>query len=384
MGIPAISRGTIDGARPDGERDVGAGVRELHRDFAGRIARADDQDALANDVVGPAVLDAVKHTAAEAMASRDLRRVRVRHDARGDDDGAGLDLGAGRSCGRSRRHRRGGNRRPRRVSRPEPGTSPRTDGDTRESPGASESAALTRESPGRAARRAGSPCAARGCRRGSPTSRRSVRHARARRAARPARDSSRDVARPAGPAPTTSASHDAMHHREPAYNVFRYSISARRFASVRIRDQKSWPALPDPGRSLLNQFRSSPKRRSSSASPSRASARIGIERLADPRAVERSRRHHLEDLRAAPTPGPAGDAASAHSRCGGTGSWPTRRSAASPHTRGSSSAPLPVASGLRLNASMNSSDTTSRRDRSVPTSACTPGQPTLPRPSYTP
>ena len=32
--------------------------------------------------------------------------------------------------------------------------------------------------------------------------------------------------------------------RKAAYNVFRYSISARRFASVRMRDQKSWPPLP--------------------------------------------------------------------------------------------------------------------------------------------
>jgi hypothetical protein len=32
------------------------------------------------------------------------------------------------------------------------------------------------------------------------------------------------------------------------YSVFRYSISARRLSSVRIRDQKSCPPLPDPGR----------------------------------------------------------------------------------------------------------------------------------------
>jgi hypothetical protein len=35
-----------------------------------------------------------------------------------------------------------------------------------------------------------------------------------------------------------------------AYSVFKYSMIARRFPSVRIRLQTSWPAFDDPGRSV--------------------------------------------------------------------------------------------------------------------------------------
>lgn len=56
-------------------------------------------------------------------------------------------------------------------------------------------------------------------------------------------------------------------HEADTHNVLRYSIRARRLASVLMRGQTSWPALLHPGRAVLNQFRSLPNRRHSSRSP---------------------------------------------------------------------------------------------------------------------
>jgi len=45
-------------------------------------------------------------------------------------------------------------------------------------------------------------------------------------------------------------------------------MRARRFASVRITDQKSCPAFPHPGRAVLNQLHRRRNGRRSSAAPS--------------------------------------------------------------------------------------------------------------------
>ena len=88
---------------------------------------------------------------------------------------------------------------------------------------------------------------------------------------------------------------------------------------------------------------------------------------------------------AAPRPAPADDAASARCRCADTGSWPRRRSAASRHSRGSSSSAPSAASGLPLNAAMNPS----RHDIEPGADPCRRpcerrASRTLPCPSYSP
>ena len=71
--------------------------------------------------------------------------------------------------------------------------------------------------------------------------------------------------------------------RDWIYSVSRYSMSARRLSSVRIRHHTSCPILDEPGRAVLNQLRSPPNRRSSARSRIQPCSRFGIEPLPDVR-----------------------------------------------------------------------------------------------------
>ena len=102
----------------------------------------------------------------------------------------------------------------------------------------------------------------------------------------PARDSAADVARPAGPAPTMS---DVIGRAStaPPYNVLRYSINARRFASVWIRDQKSWPALRGSGTRAVEPVSIVAEPADELGLGESRLARILVERLTDAHAIER-------------------------------------------------------------------------------------------------
>ena len=74
-------------------------------------------------------------------------------------------------------------------------------------------------------------------------------------------------------------------------------MSARRFASVRMRGQTLCPPLPAPGRAVLNQSRSAPNRRRRSRLVERAVDGIEVKLLADTGPIEATGRAHVKDRR---------------------------------------------------------------------------------------
>lgn len=76
----------------------------------------------------------------------------------------------------------------------------------------------------------------------------------------------------------TGADHDCVVRVDTCldgYNVFKYSINARRFSSVPIRGHMSCPPFPHPSRAVLNQSRSLPNFFRSCKSPIAPSAGSG-------------------------------------------------------------------------------------------------------------
>ena len=159
------------------------------------------------------------------------------------------------------------------------------------------------------------------------------------RCSTPAQDSSRDVARPAGPAPTTMTSCDrsaSRDERDPRWSarVLRYSMSARRLSSVRIRGQTSCLPFPAPVRGIepvavVAEAPHERGRRRAGHAPGRQRAPA---RRAPGRNVSLPARQTSSAVRRLDR---ADDTASARSRCADTDSSPRHRSTVSRRNRDS-------------------------------------------------
>ena len=259
-------------AGSDRDADDRAGAGQLHRDSPRRIARPTTSTRWPAKLAGRGTSRCETPTA-ELIAVGNRRLVRVGDDARGDDHGAG---------GRSALPvvvRTIHPPLPRRDARD---VAPRFDRHTKRVGVAAE--VVEEVAAGRKTRRGRAEtavpaaprdpwrCAGRGCRTDAPTCGRSGRRARGRRARRRLGQRGRSRQASGAGAISRRTSGVVVHRKAQLLQRLQILDQRRRFASVGSAARSRGRRCPIQAAPVLNQLRSSPERRNSSASPADASA----------------------------------------------------------------------------------------------------------------